>query len=94
MLTQIEIPKYLDVLLILDPFKVTKIKRLKKNIDRSSTYICGAIVYLRDHELITIVINPRNSREQIIELTPKGADVQNIIITLYNIMGLKKSMSE
>jgi len=97
MLTQIELPKYLDVLLILDD-KVTKTK-IHKTLDRSSTYLTDALKYFEEHELILIYNAPkskrhnasRNDRQLMIELTPKGKDVQNIIITLYNVMGLNKT---
>lgn len=89
MLTQIEIPKYLDVLLILDD-KVTKAK-IYKILDRSSTYLTDALKYFEEHGIITIYNNPKYERQLLIELTSKGKDVQNIIITLYNVMGLNKT---
>ena len=89
MLTQIEIPKYLDVLLILDD-KVTKAK-IYKILDRSSTYLTDALKYFEEHGIITITNNPKYERQLLIELTSKGKDVQNIIIALYNVMGLDKT---
>lgn len=90
MLSTIEIPKYLDVLLILDD-KVTKAK-IYRILDRSSTYLTDALKYFEEHELIIIYTNPKNARQLQIELTPKGKDVQKIIVTLYNSMGLKHTL--
>lgn len=87
MLRPIEIPKYLDVLLILND-KISKAK-IYRTLDRSSTYLTDALRYFEQLELIKMYIDPRNERQLLIELTPKGKDVQNIIITLYNAMGLK-----
>jgi len=87
MLMNIEIPKYLDVMLILDD-KVTKSK-IYKNLNKSSSYIGQALKYLEHHGLITMMNKPHDDRQLIIELTPKGKNVQKVIITLYNSMGIK-----
>jgi DNA-binding MarR family transcriptional regulator len=89
MLTSIEIPKYLDVLLILDE-KITKAK-IYKILDRSSTYLTDALKYFQEHKLILLYNAPKDDRQLMIELTPKGKDVQKIIITLYNVMGLNQT---
>jgi len=82
-----DIPKYLDVLLILNE-KITKAK-IYRLLDRSPDYLTTAIRNLEKQELIIVQRNPRDERTLNIELTPKGKDVQNIIIGLYNAMGIK-----
>lgn len=89
MLTSIEIPKYLDVLLILDE-KVTKAK-IYKILDRSTTYLTDALRYFEERGLVKLYTSPKDDRQLMIELTDKGKDVQKIIITLYNVMGLNKT---
>lgn len=87
MLRQIEIPKYLDVLLILDD-KISKAK-IYHTLGRSSTYLTDALKYFEQHDLVKLYTDPRQQNQLLIELTPKGKDVQNIIVTLYNALGLK-----
>lgn len=93
MLKKIELPQYLDVLLIIDD-NVTKAK-IYKVLDRSRDYLTRSLIYLESHGLITITKGERcgryikDYRTLQIHLTDKGRDVQKIIITLYNIMGLK-----
>lgn len=89
MLKSIEFPQYLDVLLIIDD-KATKAK-IYKVLDRSKDYLTKSLRYLEAHGLVIISKGKlKDSKILLIELTPNGKDVQNIIITLYNIMGLKK----
>lgn len=85
MIEQVEIPKYLDVLLILDE-KVTR-ARINRLITRSSNYISDSLDYLQNRGIIKLSTQKKSSR-LIIELTDKGKDIQNIIIILYNKMGL------
>lgn len=87
MLKSIEIPQYLDVLLILDD-KVTKAK-IYKMLDRSKDYLTRSLRYLKEHELIIIERDIKDTRLVVITLTTKGKDAQNIVLTLYNMMGLK-----
>jgi DNA-binding HxlR family transcriptional regulator len=93
MLKKIEFPQYLDVLLIIDD-NVTKAK-IYKVLDRSKDYLTKSLRYLEAHGLIIITQGERRGktirdyRTLQITLTPKGRDVQNIIVTLYNIMGLR-----
>jgi DNA-binding MarR family transcriptional regulator len=89
MLKSIEFPQHLDVLLIIDD-KATKSKILKV-LDRSKDYITRSLKYLEAHGLVILSKGKlKDSKILLIELTPKGRDVQNILITLYNIMGLRK----
>ena len=83
----VELPKYIDVLLILDD-KATKAK-IYKILDRSKDYLTNALRYLKAKELLIIEKDHKDERLIIIKLTPKGRDAQNIIITLYNILGLR-----
>jgi DNA-binding MarR family transcriptional regulator len=83
-----DIPKYLDVLLILDE-KITKAK-IYRLLDRSPDYLTTAIRRLQEQKLILVQKNPKDERTLNIELTPRGRDVQNIILALYNAMGIKK----
>jgi len=85
MLKSIEFPKFLDVLLIIDD-KATKAK-IYKVLDRSKDYLTRSLRHLEAHGLVTLT---KGSKVLSIELTSKGRDVQNILITLYNIMGLRK----
>ena len=93
MLKSIEFPQYLDVLLIIDD-KATR-ARIYKVLDRSKDYLTKSLRYLEAHGLITITKGERkgryikDSRTLVIELTRKGKDVQNILLTLYNLMGLR-----
>ena len=87
MLKSIEIPQYLDVLLILDD-KVTKAK-IYKMLDRSKDYLTRSLRYLKEHELILIERDNKDTRLVVITLTTKGKDAQNIVLTLYNMMGLR-----
>lgn len=85
----IELPKYLDVLLIINN-QATKTK-IYKLLDRSKDYLTNALRYLQEKDLITITKGTRDDTRIIqIELTPKGKDAQNIVYTLYALMGLKK----
>jgi DNA-binding MarR family transcriptional regulator len=94
MLKSIEFPKYLDVLLIIDD-KATKAK-IYKILDRSKDYLTKSLRYLEAHGLVTITRGEmcgryiKHSRTLVIELTTKGRDVQNILLTLYNLMGLQR----
>lgn len=83
----LELPKYLDVLLILD--KGTTRSRICRLLSRSKDYLTNALNYLVAHELITIQKGTDDERTIIITLTDKGHDAQEMIIQLYNIMGLK-----
>lgn len=84
---KIELPKYLDVLLILDN-KNTR-SRIHRILPRSKDYITNALNYLLYKELINISEYKRDERTVIISLTPKGTDAQKMILQLYNILGLK-----
>ena len=82
-----ELPQYLDVLLILDN-KNTRSK-IYKILPRSKDYVTSALRYLLYKELINISAYQRDERTVTITLTTKGIDAQNMILQLYNILGLK-----
>lgn len=88
MLKKVDIPQYLDVLLILDD-KITKAK-IYRILDRGKDYLTRSLQYLKEHDIIEIDRDKKDTRLVVITLTPKGKDVQNIVLSLYNLMGLKK----
>jgi DNA-binding MarR family transcriptional regulator len=88
MLKTIELPQYIDVLLILD--ETSTKARIYKVLARSQDYLTKSLRYLKAHDIITISKDRKDSRLTVITLTPKGKDVQNILIALYNMMGLQK----
>jgi DNA-binding MarR family transcriptional regulator len=84
----LSLPKFLDVLLVLnDNITYTRIYRL---LPRCADYLTRGLKYLKDHDLITIENNPNDARAIVIKLTPKGRDAQKMLLTLYNIVGEKE----
>ena len=81
------LPKFLDVLLILDD-EITYTK-MYKALPRCTDYVTRGLKYLKDKNLIDIKENPHDARGIIIVLTNEGRDAQKIIITLYNLMGIR-----
>jgi len=58
-------------------------------LPRCSDYITRGLKYLKEKELIVIQENPDDTRSIIIIMTDKGRDAQRMLLTLYNLMGLK-----
>jgi DNA-binding MarR family transcriptional regulator len=77
-----QLPKYLDLLLILNEKTTTKI--IKHKLKRNKDYVCRGLNYLQDKGMINLIIDNKNNRRYVISLNNKGRNAQKIVILLFN----------
>ena len=77
-----ELPKYLDLLLILNDQETTRIvqRKLQKNKD----YVFAGVKYLEEKGMIDLIVDNDCGRRYKIKLLDKGKDAQKIISMLFN----------
>jgi predicted transcriptional regulator len=74
-----ELPKFLDLLLILNDETNTKI--LKHKLQKNKDYVFAGLAYLKEKNMIEL---KHSGKQYVIILTSKGKDAQQIVIHLFN----------
>ena len=83
----VELPKYLDVLLLINDFDDRT--RIVRSLDRSESYVVKALDALVGYGCITVTPVAKDSKFVTIALTTKGKDVKRLVSRLLSRLDVK-----